>query len=99
MQCTHAPLAPGVAVADALAAFNTRLQRHAHSCVVAQFLIDYLDLNWKDGLKWFDYTLVDSDVAINAHMWQQGGCPHGFLCSRYGGKQETVARGCARSRK
>ena len=24
---------------------------------------------------WYDYTLVDVDVAINAHMWQNGaGC-------------------------
>eukprot|EP00929_Paragymnodinium_shiwhaense_P001861 TRINITY_DN102070_c0_g1_i1.p1 TRINITY_DN102070_c0_g1~~TRINITY_DN102070_c0_g1_i1.p1 ORF type:complete len:774 (+),score=55.77 TRINITY_DN102070_c0_g1_i1:41-2362(+) len=41
--------------------------------VTAQFLIEYLDLSWKDGLRWYDYTLVDSDVAINAMMWQMGG--------------------------
>lgn len=41
--------------------------------VVAQFLIEYLDISWKEGFKWFDYTLVDTDVAINAHMWQNGG--------------------------
>jgi deoxyribodipyrimidine photolyase len=41
--------------------------------VTAQFLIEYLDVNWKEGLKWYDYTLVDSDVAINAMMWQMGG--------------------------
>lgn len=41
--------------------------------VVAQFLIEYLDVDWKKGLQWFDYTLVDSDVAINAMMWQMGG--------------------------
>jgi len=37
--------------------------------VTAQFLIEYLDVSWKQGLQWFDYTLVDSDVAINAMMW------------------------------
>ena len=24
-------------------------------------------------MHWFDYTLVDADVAINAWMWQNGG--------------------------
>eukprot|EP00928_Gymnodinium_smaydae_P065329 TRINITY_DN48493_c0_g1_i1.p1 TRINITY_DN48493_c0_g1~~TRINITY_DN48493_c0_g1_i1.p1 ORF type:complete len:391 (+),score=37.23 TRINITY_DN48493_c0_g1_i1:726-1898(+) len=41
--------------------------------VVAQTLIEYLDLSWKHGLKWFDYTLIDMDVAINSFMWQNGG--------------------------
>ncbi|CAE8637256.1 unnamed protein product, partial [Polarella glacialis] len=41
--------------------------------VTAQFLVEHLDLNWKDGLAWYDYTLVDTDVAINAMMWQMGG--------------------------
>lgn len=41
--------------------------------VTAQFLVEYLDINWKQGLLWFDYTLVDSDVAINSMMWQMGG--------------------------
>ncbi|CAE7216268.1 CRY2, partial [Symbiodinium pilosum] len=41
--------------------------------VVAQTLIEYLDLSWKHGLEWFDWTLVDIDVAINSFMWQNGG--------------------------
>eukprot|EP00746_Dinoflagellata_sp_MGD_P066652 gnl/MRDRNA2_/MRDRNA2_275867_c0_seq1.p1 gnl/MRDRNA2_/MRDRNA2_275867_c0~~gnl/MRDRNA2_/MRDRNA2_275867_c0_seq1.p1 ORF type:complete len:301 (-),score=50.87 gnl/MRDRNA2_/MRDRNA2_275867_c0_seq1:193-1011(-) len=41
--------------------------------VTAQFLIEYLDVDWKKGMQWFDYTLVDSDVAINTKMWQMGG--------------------------
>jgi len=41
--------------------------------VTAGFLIDYLDISWKEGFKWYDYTLVDSDAAINARLWQQGG--------------------------
>lgn len=41
--------------------------------VTAQFLIEHLDLSWKDGFDWYDYTLVDTDVAINAMMWQMGG--------------------------
>lgn len=41
--------------------------------VVAGFLIDHLDLSWRHGLAWFDYTLVDADTAINARLWQQGG--------------------------
>ncbi|CAK0806949.1 unnamed protein product, partial [Prorocentrum cordatum] len=41
--------------------------------LVAQTLIEYLDISWKDGLQWFDWTLVDGDVAINSFMWQNGG--------------------------
>ena len=41
--------------------------------MTAGFLIDYLDISWKKGFDWYDYTLVDSDAAINARLWQQGG--------------------------
>jgi len=41
--------------------------------VTAQFLINFLDISWKEGFRWYDYTLLDADVAINAHMWQNGG--------------------------
>lgn len=41
--------------------------------ITAGFLIDYLDISWKSGFDWYDYTLVDSDAAINARLWQQGG--------------------------
>ena len=35
-------------------------------------LFRHLDLSWKHGFEWYDYTLVDTDVAINAMMWQMG---------------------------
>ncbi|XP_040894004.1 deoxyribodipyrimidine photo-lyase [Toxotes jaculatrix] len=41
--------------------------------VVASFLIAYLHLPWQDGYRWFQDTLVDADVAIDAMMWQNGG--------------------------
>jgi deoxyribodipyrimidine photolyase len=41
--------------------------------VVAGFLIEYLNMDWKHGFKWFHDTLVDADVAIQAYMWQNGG--------------------------
>jgi len=41
--------------------------------VVGQFLIEYLDVHWREGRRWFDWTLVDADVAINSFMWQNGG--------------------------
>jgi len=41
--------------------------------VVASFLISYLRYSWTDGLAWFQDTLVDADLAINAMMWQNGG--------------------------
>jgi deoxyribodipyrimidine photolyase len=41
--------------------------------VVGQFLVEYLHVDWRQGLRWFDYALVDADVAINAFMWANGG--------------------------
>ncbi|KAM4722073.1 deoxyribodipyrimidine photo-lyase-like [Rhinophrynus dorsalis] len=41
--------------------------------VVASFLVAYLHIHWVHGYKWFQDTLVDADVAINAMMWQNGG--------------------------
>ncbi|XP_076449244.1 deoxyribodipyrimidine photo-lyase-like [Babylonia areolata] len=41
--------------------------------VVASFLISYLHLHWVHGYNWFQDTLLDADVAINAMMWQNGG--------------------------
>uniref|UniRef100_W5M8X3 Si:ch1073-390k14.1 n=1 Tax=Lepisosteus oculatus TaxID=7918 RepID=W5M8X3_LEPOC len=41
--------------------------------VVASFLIAYLHLPWQEGYRWFQDTLVDADVAIDAVMWQNGG--------------------------
>ncbi|KAF3688887.1 Cryptochrome-2 [Channa argus] len=41
--------------------------------VVASFLIAYLHLPWQEGYCWFQDTLVDADVAIDAMMWQNGG--------------------------
>jgi len=41
--------------------------------VVASFLISYLRISWVEGYRWFQDTLLDADVAINAMMWQNGG--------------------------
>lgn len=41
--------------------------------VVAGFLVEFLNLDWRHGERWFHDTLVDADVAINAFMWQNGG--------------------------
>lgn len=41
--------------------------------VVASFLISYLHISWVEGYRWFQDTLLDADVAINAMMWQNGG--------------------------
>ncbi|GAX80053.1 hypothetical protein CEUSTIGMA_g7492.t1 [Chlamydomonas eustigma] len=40
---------------------------------VASFLVDVLNLPWMDGARWFHYTLVDADLAINSMMWQNAG--------------------------
>ena len=52
-----------------------------HIC--AQFLIEYLGIDWRHGEAWFHDQLVDADVAINAFMWQNGGhsgCDQWNLC-------------------
>ena len=41
--------------------------------VVAGFLIEYLNVDWRHGQLWFHDTLVDADVAIQGFMWQNGG--------------------------
>jgi len=41
--------------------------------VVASFLISYLRISWVEGYLWFQDTLLDADMAINAMMWQNGG--------------------------
>ena len=41
--------------------------------VTAGFLVEFLNMDWKHGLAWYHDTLVDSDIAINAYMWQNGG--------------------------
>ncbi|KAK2894463.1 hypothetical protein Q8A67_011692 [Cirrhinus molitorella] len=41
--------------------------------VVASFLIAYLHIPWQEGYCWFQDTLLDADVAIDAMMWQNGG--------------------------
>ena len=38
--------------------------------VVASFLISYLRISWVEGYLWFQDTLLDADMAINAMMWQ-----------------------------
>lgn len=41
--------------------------------VVASFLVEHLNVSWREGMAWFHETLIDSDVAINCFMWQNGG--------------------------
>ena len=41
--------------------------------VVAGFLVEFLNVDWRKGERWFAETLVDADTAINAFMWQNGG--------------------------
>jgi deoxyribodipyrimidine photolyase len=41
--------------------------------VVALFLVEYLNIHWVEGARWFHHTLVDADPAINPMMWQNAG--------------------------
>lgn len=38
--------------------------------VVASYLTKHLGIDWREGAKWFLYTLVDADLASNAMGWQ-----------------------------
>jgi hypothetical protein len=41
--------------------------------VSACFLTEYLNINWTEGARWYEDTLVDADLAINSMMWQNAG--------------------------
>ena len=41
--------------------------------VVACFVVEALNVSWAEGARWFEDTLVDADLAINAMMWQSAG--------------------------
>ena len=38
--------------------------------IVASYLIKHIGCHWEDGMRWFEDTLVDSDIAINTASWQ-----------------------------
>jgi deoxyribodipyrimidine photo-lyase len=38
--------------------------------IVGSFLTKNLLIDWQEGLRWFDDTLVDADIANNAFGWQ-----------------------------
>eukprot|EP00929_Paragymnodinium_shiwhaense_P020478 TRINITY_DN13643_c0_g1_i1.p1 TRINITY_DN13643_c0_g1~~TRINITY_DN13643_c0_g1_i1.p1 ORF type:complete len:697 (-),score=136.23 TRINITY_DN13643_c0_g1_i1:254-2344(-) len=40
---------------------------------VGQFLVEALDVDWREGEEWFHVALADSDLAINSMMWQHQG--------------------------
>lgn len=41
--------------------------------VTAQFLVEFLHVDWRHGLRWFAARLLDADAAVNLFMWQNGG--------------------------
>ena len=44
--------------------------------VVAGFLIEYLNVDWRHGQLWFHDTLVDADVAIQVRVsWYTNSLP------------------------
>tara|TARA_R110000868_G_scaffold2321_2_gene17216 strand:- start:14807 stop:16264 length:1458 start_codon:yes stop_codon:yes gene_type:complete len=38
--------------------------------VCASFLVKHLGCHWREGMEWFEHTLVDADRAVNAASWQ-----------------------------
>lgn len=41
--------------------------------VTAQFLVEFLRVDWREGMRWFARRLLDGDAAVNSFMWQNGG--------------------------
>ncbi|MEW5307009.1 MAG: hypothetical protein WDW36_009431 [Sanguina aurantia] len=41
--------------------------------VAATFLVEFLNISWVEGARWFHDKLVDADLAINSMMWQNAG--------------------------
>ena len=41
--------------------------------LAAACLVEGLGLDWRLGRDWFEYTLIDHDLAINEAMWQNAG--------------------------
>lgn len=38
--------------------------------ITASYLIKHLGVHWRDGMAWFEDTLVDADLNVNAASWQ-----------------------------
>ncbi|MEO9169245.1 MAG: FAD-binding domain-containing protein, partial [Aestuariivirga sp.] len=38
--------------------------------ITASFLIKHLQIDWREGQRWFWDTLVDADIAANSASWQ-----------------------------
>ncbi len=38
--------------------------------ITGSYLVKHLGLHWKDGMAWFEDTLVDADPVVNAVSWQ-----------------------------
>jgi deoxyribodipyrimidine photo-lyase len=38
--------------------------------ICGSFLLKDLLINWKEGEKWFWYTLLDADLGSNSGNWQ-----------------------------
>ena len=50
--------------------WQTGIMHNRVRMVVASFLIKHLQIDWREGERWFWDTLVDADPANNAASWQ-----------------------------
>jgi hypothetical protein len=55
--------------------------------VVAGFLVEYMNCDWRHGALWFHDTLCDADLAINSSMWQVGAAGRAAAACRAGGRR------------
>ena len=62
----------GVPIVDAAMRqlWQTGWMHNRTRMIVASYLIKHLGVHWRDGMIWFEDTLVDADLNVNAASWQ-----------------------------
>jgi len=50
--------------------WHTGFMHNRLRMVVASFLCKHLLIDWREGARWFEYTLLDADLANNRMGWQ-----------------------------
>jgi len=50
--------------------WHTGFMHNRVRMVVASFLTKHLMIDWREGARWFEYTLLDADLANNRMGWQ-----------------------------
>lgn len=62
----------GVPIVDAAMRqlWQTGWMHNRTRMIAASYLIKHLGVHWREGMAWFEDTLVDADLNVNAASWQ-----------------------------